>query len=125
MSKIEDFKSFVKENPKLINHVKENKMTWQKFYEMYDLYGSNNEVWNEYLKETPKQEEKKENKKLSISSFNDIINMAKNMDVDKVQEGITSLQKAIALFSDLFVKSDTNTPTNNYTPRPIYRSFED
>ena len=33
-------------------------------------------------------------------------------------------KKAISLFSDLFTKSDTN-PGNTYTPRPIYRSFED
>jgi len=124
MSKLEDFKSFVKDNPKLINHVKDNKMTWQKFYEIYDIYGKDNEVWNEYLKEP--QQEKKETTKQNKTTFNDILNMAKNMDVDKVQEGITSIQKAISLFSDLFIKNDTtNNTTNSYTPRPIYRSFED
>jgi len=124
MSKLEDFKSFVKDNPKLINHVKDNKMTWQKFYEIYDIYGKDNEVWKEYLKEP--QQEKKETTKQNKTTFNDILNMAKNMDVDKVQEGITSIQKAISLFSDLFIKNDTtNNTTNSYTPRPIYRSFED
>ena len=123
MSKLEEFKLFVKDNPKLINYVKDNKMTWQNFYEMYDLYGKDNEVWNEYLKEEKKED--KEDKKTSVTSFNDIINLAKNMDVEKVQEGITSLQKAIALFSDLFVKSDKDTTRSSYTPRPIYRSFED
>jgi hypothetical protein len=23
-------------------------MTWQQFYEMYDLYGEDNEVWNDF-----------------------------------------------------------------------------
>lgn len=124
MSKIDDFKLFVKENPKLINHVKENKMTWQKFYEIYDIYGSDNEVWKDYLKEEEKAKTE-ENKKNTIPSINELINMAKNMDVDKVQEGITSLQKAISLFSDLFTKNDTNIPNSSYTPRPVYRSFED
>lgn len=124
MSKIEEFKTFVRENPKLIKHVRENKMTWQNFYEMYDIYGKDNEVWNDYLKEE-KKEEKEENTKTTMPTFNEIVNMAKNMDVDKVQEGITSLQKAIALFSDLFVKNDNSTSKNSYTPRPIYRSFED
>ena len=122
MSKIEDFKSFVRENPKLINYVKNNKKTWQNFYELYDIYGNDNEVWNEYLKDKP--EETNSTKKNS-STLNEIINMAKNMDVDKVQEGITSIQKAIALFSDLFIKGETNTQESGYTPRPIYRSFED
>lgn len=122
MSKIDDFKSFVRENPKLINHVKENKQTWQSFYEMYDIYGKDNEIWKEYLKEEPK---KSETPKKTSTTFNDIINMAKNMDVDKVQEGITSLQKAITLFSDLFIKGETDTNKGSYTPRPVYRSFED
>ena len=122
MSKIEQFKSFVRDNPKLINHVKDNKQTWQSFYEMYDIYGKDNEVWNEYLKEETKEVPKE---KKTPSTFNDIINMAKNMDVDKVQEGITSLQKAIALFSDLFIKGENDTNKTSYTPRPVYRSFED
>ena len=42
MSKLEEFKNFVKDNPKLINYVKNNEMTWQKFYEMYDIYGKEN-----------------------------------------------------------------------------------
>jgi len=122
MSKIEEFKSFVRENPKLINYVKDNKQTWQSFYELYDIYGKDNEVWNEYLKD--KKEEKTTTKK-NGATINDIINMAKNMDEEKVQEGITSIQKAIALFSDLFIKSETNTQESSYTPRPVYRSFED
>ena len=24
-------------------------MTWQKFYEIYDLYGKDNAIWNDYL----------------------------------------------------------------------------
>ena len=58
--------------------------------------------------------------------IDEIINMVKNMDVNKVQEGITSLQKAVDLFSSLFIKGETSPqPTSSYTPRPIYRSFED
>jgi len=124
MSKIDEFKLFVRENPHLINYVKENKMTWQNFYEIYDIYGKDNKVWDKYLKESDENKDDS-SKKSAIPSLNDILNMAKNMDVNKVQEGITSLQKAISLFSDLFIKSDSNVNQNSYTPRPIYRSFED
>ena len=47
--KKEEFKEFVKKNPRLITYVKNNEMTWQKFYEMYDLYGETNDIWNEYI----------------------------------------------------------------------------
>lgn len=49
MAKIDNFKLFVKNNPNLITYVKNNTMSWQKFYELYDLYGEDNNVWNEYL----------------------------------------------------------------------------
>ena len=57
MDKKNEFKEFVKNNPSLLKFVNNEKMTWQKFYEMYDLYGENSEVWNEYIK--PKQNEEK------------------------------------------------------------------
>ena len=38
MSK-EDFKKFVKKNPRLLRYINNKEMTWQQFYEMYDLYG--------------------------------------------------------------------------------------
>ena len=123
MAKIDEFKMYVKKNPKLINYVKDGSMTWQGFYEIYDLYGEDNNAWSKYLSNT--DEEVTGTKKSSISSVSDIVKMVKNMDVDKVQDGSTSLQKAVDLFSGLFIKDGAKTNTTAYTPRPIYRSFED
>lgn len=129
MSKLEEFKSFVRKNPSLVSFVKNDEMTWQKFYEIYDLYGEDNEVWNNYINNRNINNNTTTNSSSNTTNNNkshglsDIIDMAKNIDVDKVQSGITSLQKALGLVSDLFVKD--NKPTNNYRPRPLYRSFED
>ena len=99
-------------------------MTWQKFYEMYDLYGEDNSIWDKYVKEEEKPTINTKNN--NKNSFNEVINMVKNMDVDKVQEGITSLQKALSLFGDLVVsKNNPTSSNNNYTPRPVYKRFED
>ncbi len=121
MTKIEEFKSFVKQNPILINYVQKGEMTWQKFYEIYDLYGEDENIWHSYKESPTPQKSISNNSKLTL---NDLIGMAKNIDVDKVQDGITSLQKAISLFGDLFIK-DNKTKENNYEPRPIYRKFDD
>ena len=123
MTKIDNFKLFVKNNPNLITYVKNNTMSWQKFYELYDLYGEDNNVWNEYLNKdttvnTTKTESKKSNK------FSDILDMAKNLDTNKLQDGISSVQKAIGLIGDILVQ-DKKPDASTYNPRPIYRRFDD
>lgn len=113
MDSLDNFKSFVKSNPSFANYIKDGSMTWQKFYELYDMYGEDSEVWKEY----------KENNKKS-PTLNDIVNMAKNIDMDKLQDGVNSLSKAVGLFSDLFANKGSS-PINTYKPRAIYRRFED
>ena len=50
----EDFKAFVKSHPHLISYVKQGEMTWQGFYEIYDLYGDDTKAWDPYLKDDKK-----------------------------------------------------------------------
>ena len=122
MARMDDFKSFVKKNPNLINYVKNDTMSWQKFYELYDLYGEDENIWGEYLGNRNASSNKVEKK--STSRFSDILDMAKNIDANKLQDSISSVQKAIGLIGDMFIK-DKGTDTNAYTPRPIYRKFDD
>ena len=119
--KKDDFKNFVRTKPELIKYVKNGEMTWQKFYEIYDLYGEDNNIWNEYLK---KEEPQTKVNNTKPSSLSNIMEMAKNIDPDKLQDGITSIQKAISLFGDMITKNNTSS-TNTYTPRPIYKKFDD
>lgn len=121
MTKIEEFKSFVKKNPILVNYVKENKMSWQNFYELYDIYGEDNNIWNEYLK---KEEVKQNNiNKSNNITFNSVMDMVKNIDANKLQDNLTSIQKAIDLFGGMLTKNEPST--NDYKPRPIYRRLDD
>ena len=114
MDNLDNFKQFVKNNPTFANYVKDGNMTWQKFYELYDMYGEESSVWDEY-----KQEKKKS------TTLNDIVNMAKNIDMDKFQDGINSLSKAVGLFSDLFANRGSGNNTSTYKPRAVYKRFED
>ena len=122
MAKMDDFKSFVKKNPNLVNYVKNDTMSWQKFYELYDLYGEDENIWGDYLGSRSASSNKVEKK--STSRFSDILDMAKNIDANKLQDSISSVQKAIGLIGDMFIK-DKGTDANTYTPRPIYRKFDD
>ena len=51
MDKKDEFKEFIKSKPELVDLVKNKKYTWQDFYEVYDLYGNNDDVWNKYNEE--------------------------------------------------------------------------
>lgn len=114
---LESFKNFVREKPNLAQYVKSNEMTWQKFYEMYELYGSSSSVWDKYIGSNS-----------SSSSFKDIFNMVKNIDTNELQKGIGSLQKGIEYIQDLIKSKDTSSISNlreEYKPRPIYKKFDD
>lgn len=122
MSK-ENFKGFVRKHPELVTHVNNNTMSWQKFYDMYDLYGEDNSVWDTYFK--------KAQTTVSVpnktESVKELFNMIKNVDLNSVQKGISGMQKAIGLIQELGIGSATNTNSNvdNYEPRPMYKNFED
>ena len=112
MNNLDKFKEFVKHNPQFANYIKDDSMTWQKFYELYDMYGEDSAIWSSF------KEEKK-----SSPTLNDIINMAKNIDMNKLHDGVNSLSKAVGLFSELFAGKDI--PTNDYQPRAVYQRFDD
>ena len=111
MGKIE-FKEFVKKNPSLVKYVKNNEMTWQKFYEIYDMYGEDNEVWKDYL-----------TVETTTVTTADFLSWLKNINLDEIQEGLNSVSRVISVFQDFGNKKEE--PKSEYKPRPIYKNFED
>ena len=122
---INSFKEFVRNNNFLIGYIKRGEKSWQDLYEIYDLYGEDEGVWNKYLSEEEIKENKSGNNNRSSNYIEEMVRMAKNIDMDKVQEGITSLQKTLGLFGDLFASKGSNSSAKEYNPRPLYRRFED
>lgn len=125
MSK-ETFKTFVKDNPSLVKFVNNNTMTWQKFYEMFELYGKNNDVWNTYLNSTSEVIHKtisKSESSLGVEgALKELVTAVKGINLDKVQKGINSIQKTITMVQEL---GSTVTAKEPYEPKPIYKHFED
>ena len=116
MSKLE-FKEFVKRNRKLISLVEKGETTWQKLYELYDLYGEKDEIWNKYLSNNS------ESNNLNYN-IKDIINLIKKIDLNTVQKGLSSLDKAIDAFKDI-IPSSKLTNINTYESSPTYKYYED
>ena len=111
MSK-ELFKAFVSKNPSLAAHVNNGSMTWQKFYEMFDLYGEDSSVWNKYL----------DTNNVSVGKINDLI---KNVDMNSIKEHIDTAQKALDFVQELTGKQVGKTSSIIDTPRPLNKFFED
>ena len=119
MAKIDEFKEFVKKNPKLVKYVKTGESNWQKFYEIYDLYGEDNEAWKDYL-----NVETVATAAATAVGVNEVFNWLKNINLDSVQSGVSNLQRVVGMVQDLSSKDDSK-PTKEYKPRPIYKHFED
>ena len=119
MSK-ESFKLFVKKNPHLIHYVKNEDMTWQKFYELYDLYGENNDIWKDYIKKETATDIKTATASVGIADF---LTWLKTVNLDSLQESIGNIQRVLGVVQDLSNK-DKNKETE-YKPRPLYKHFED
>lgn len=125
MTKIDNFKSFVRKNPNLITYVREKNTSWQEFYELYDLYGEDPTIWNKYLNKEEKKIEEQTTSTSNTNPLNNILTMAKNIDADKLQDGLSSIQKAVDLFGGLLVKDNGTSTKSDYLPRPVYKRFDD
>lgn len=124
-NKINDFKLFVKSNPFLIGYIRRGEKSWQDFYEVYDLYGEDEDAWVSFLESDDNMANDSGSDKRGNSYLDDFIRACKNIDVNKMQEGISSLQKTLGLFGDLFNSKENVGRGKEYNPRPLYRRFED
>lgn len=115
MDKIASFKEFIRNNPSLIKYIKTGEMSWQKFYEIYDMYGEDDSVWQTYFSN---QVEKKNESEQSL----DLISWLKKLDLDSIQEGVQSIQRVLGVIGDI---SNQKEETPSYKPRPLYKHFDD
>ncbi len=110
MDKKEEFKEFARKHPELIKYLDNHKdMNWQKLYEIYDIYGEDENTWNKYF------------------NSNNVSDIFKNIDMDKIQEHINNAQKALNVLSE-FTKSGSDNISNikgPTIPRPLTKFFGD
>lgn len=91
MSKVDNFKNFMYKHPEFIDYAKNNNVSWQTFYELYDIYGENEDVWKKYT-----------SKSITDNiNLKNILNTVKNINLDSLEENISSIQKAVMLIEEL------------------------
>jgi len=109
MDRKEEFKSFVKKYPSFATYVQNKTTTWQDLYELWDMYGDDDNVFLKYKTNT-------------TNDLSNVITSIKNINMDNVKKNLNNIEKGIKLLQD-FVKQDDPTPS--YEPRPLFRKFED
>ncbi len=114
--KVDEFKNFVRNNSYLVDYVTNKKMTWQQFYELYDLYGESDEIWNKF------KNSETINYTGIIPIIKEIYNYVKKVDLASVQKTLSSIDKAIEAFKGF---NDNKENVNEYQERPKYKYFED
>lgn len=110
MSK-ETFKEFIRNKPELTDYVNNGDMTWQKFYELYDIYGEDENVWRKYQ---PKP----------VTKVTELID---KFNPETLQKHLENAQKALDIFSE-FANKGTENITNKVKPnieRPLNKFFGD
>lgn len=114
MDKKEEFKKFLRNNPKLIDYIKKNDNGVQKLYEIYDIYGEDNAIWKNYL----------DDKSINLNNITDIV---KNIDVDSIKNHISTAQKALEVVQELTGKVGkvSNVIKRPLDPKPLNKFFED
>ena len=112
MDKKDEFKLFVRKHPELISYVRDKKNTWQDFYEIYDMYGDDDSIWNKY---------QEVDRSLPLAELSNIV---KNINMDTIQKHIGNAQKAINVIQELTAKNPNQVVQNiPKTPRPITKFF--
>lgn len=92
MSK-QSFILYARNHPEFASHVLNGKVSWQQLYELYEIYGEDSNIWNNYTKND-----------YDLNSFKEVFKVIKNVDLDSLQNGINSLQKTIGLIQDIGFK---------------------
>ena len=119
MDKKEEFKEFIRTKPELVSFIKDKKYTWQDFYEVFDIYGTSEEVWTKYTTETKTTDK--------LSSVAELTDLVKNINMDTVQKYVNNAQKAINIITELTAKKGVGNTVEviTKTPRVINKFFGD
>ncbi|WP_163101382.1 YlbD family protein [Peribacillus alkalitolerans] len=128
---VEEFKKFVKKHPSLISEVRKGKTTWQEVFEEWYLLGEESSKWKSYedevavsteQKKSNGQDESADNKTDFLSS---ILGSLKNMDINQIQQHVSSLNQALGAISGVISQFQSNETTDtkqveqSKTPHPF------
>lgn len=115
MDKKELFKNFIGNHPEVLKYIKSKEMSFQDFYEIYDIYGENSDIWDKYFKDS-KEANYDDNK------LKELTGILKNINIDSIEHHINNAQKVIGIVQELTKKTpDISSTVDN----PITKIYGD
>ena len=123
MDKMEKFKKFAATKPFLKKMVDNKETTWQELYERYDLYGKDDDIFQNNIDENKNEEnnEQKEEKDKKDDTMSSFFNMLSGIDVDKISDGLNGMKKILSILSEITVGDELNSFTSRRTNKPYKR----
>ncbi|AIF43867.1 YlbD family protein [Virgibacillus sp. SK37] len=113
-----DFKRFINKHPNLLKEIRRSGKSLQVYYEKWALLGEEDSYWEKFIEkepETGKEDGDKKNKEL----FNQILKMAENMDIEKIQKQANQLSNAITTVQEIITQFQSTKSTGNPNQNPI------
>ena len=119
MSKLDEFKIFIKDKKFLIDKVHNNEISWQKLYETYDIYGPEHEIFKEKIV-TPKP-----SSLLTKDGLASALSVIKNVDLEKVSSGLENVKKVVGAIQEITkpITKEVNVP--EYVKKSSFRRYND
>lgn len=91
MDNLNEFKAFLKTIPSIKKDVIAQKYTWQQIYEIYTMYGEDDDFFRPY--------------KTHQLDINDVLEIIKNVDLDTLSSSLQSIEKILNIVSTFIVKN--------------------
>lgn len=115
MDKKEEFKKFIGSHPEVLGFIKRKEMTFQDFYEIYDIYGEDENAWSKYFSNN-------ETSTSTRGKITELTQIFKNINMDNIEHHVNNAQKAIGIIQELTKKSPE---VLTKVERPIGKFFGD
>jgi len=119
MKKLDEFKLFIKNNSFLIDKVHNKEVTWQKLYEIYDIYGPEHEVFK--MKSIPNRP----SSLLTKDGLNTAFNVIKNVDLEKVSNGLENVKKVVGAIQEITKPITKETSIPEYMKKSTFKRYND
>lgn len=123
MSK-EEFKNYVRNNPYIKQGVDEGKITWQKAYESFDLYGSEAEELRSLQPSTetvPEIVPTAPTNTSSLSGINPLLLSLTTLDWGAISHTVDNLSRMVSMAKDVVGKGDVKSEKANQ----VFRRYND